>query len=380
MAKKDYYEILGVSKNASQEEIRRAYKQLIKKWHPDRNHQNRKEAEEKFKEIQEAYEVLSDPEKRAMYDRYGYVGDVPPNAGGYNGDFGGFGGFEDIFRDFGDFINNDIFNIFFGGQQSSSRSRTRKKAPRRGEDINITVDVPFEQIFTGTTVPLEYDRYEVCSHCNGEGVEPGSGWVTCPKCHGTGVVREERRTFLGVIVNQYTCNQCGGSGKIPGEICHECNGTGKIKKRHKVNINIPAGVDNGTVLRIQGAGNAGTNGGPYGDLYVHIRITGASDFKREGNNLIKEITIDYVEAILGTKVSIKMPDGSTKEVKIPAGIQDGENIYIYGEGVPDINGRKRGDLILKIKVNIPKRVSRAEKKLLKEIAKLRGKNVNEKDS
>jgi molecular chaperone DnaJ len=373
MAKKDYYEILGVSRNASQEEIRQAYKQLIKKWHPDRNHQNRKEAEEKFKEIQEAYEVLSDPEKRAMYDRFGYVGDVPPNAGSG----GGFGGFEDIFKDFGDFINNDIFNIFFGDQRTSSRQKQRRA--KRGEDINITVDVPFEQVFTGTTIPIEYDRYEVCSHCNGEGVEPGSGWVSCPKCHGTGVVREERRTFLGVIVNQYTCNQCGGTGKIPGETCHVCGGSGRIRKRHRVEVKIPAGVDNGTVIRVQGKGNAGYNGGGYGDLYVNVRITGHIDFERRGNDLIKEIKIDYVEAILGTKVKIKMPDGRVKEVKIPSGVQDGENIYVYGEGVPDMRTGRRGDLILKIKVDIPKRVSRSEKKLLKEIAKLRGKDVDEEE-
>ncbi|MBT1248612.1 MULTISPECIES: molecular chaperone DnaJ [unclassified Thermosipho (in: thermotogales)] len=372
MAKKDYYEILGVSRNASQDEIRQAYKKLIKKWHPDRNYENRKLAEEKFKEIQEAYDVLSDPEKRAMYDRYGYVGDVPPNAGG---GFGGFGGFEDIFKDFGDFINNDIFNIFFGDQRTSSRKRAKR--PKRGEDINISVDVSFEELFTGIRIPLEYDRYEVCEHCNGEGVEPGSGWITCPKCHGTGTVREERRTFLGVIVNQYTCNHCGGTGKIPGESCHTCGGTGRIKKRYKVEVNIPAGIENGTILRIQRGGNAGYNGGEYGDLYVHVRVVGYSDFERKGNDLIKEIKIDYLEAILGTKVKIRMPNGKIKEVKIPAGVQHGQEIYVYGEGLPDMRTGKRGDLILRVRVEIPSRVSRTEKKLLKEIAKLRGKDVEE---
>ncbi|MBO8160853.1 MAG: molecular chaperone DnaJ [Thermosipho sp. (in: Bacteria)] len=370
MPKKDYYEILGVSRNATEDEIRKAYKQLIKKWHPDKHHENKKEAEQKFKEIQEAYEVLSDPEKRAMYDRYGYVGDVPPNAEGFGG-FRGFGDFEDIFRDFGDFINNDIFNIFFGNQRTSSR-RSQKR-PKRGEDINISVDVSFEELFTGTTVPLEYDRYEVCYHCNGEGIEPGSGWVTCPKCHGTGTVREERRTFLGVIVNQYTCNQCGGTGKIPGETCHVCGGSGRVKKRHKVNVKIPAGVEDGVILRVVGAGNAGYNGGEYGDLYVRVRVVGTSGFIRQGKNLIKDLTIDYIEAILGTKIKLKMPDGEEKEVKIPAGVQHGEEIYVYKEGLPDMRTGKRGDLILRIKIEIPRRVSKTERKLLEEIAKLRGK-------
>ncbi|MBO8139133.1 MAG: molecular chaperone DnaJ [Thermosipho sp. (in: Bacteria)] len=370
MTKKDYYEILGVSRNATEEEIRKAYKQLIKKWHPDKHHENKKEAEQKFKEIQEAYEVLSDPEKRAMYDRYGYVGDVPPNAGGYGG-FGGFGGFEDIFKDFGDFINNDIFNIFFGDQRTSSRRRQRTS--RRGEDININVDITFEELFKGVTIPLEYERYEICYHCNGEGVEPGSGWVTCPKCHGTGTVREERRTFLGVIVNQYTCNQCGGTGKIPGETCHVCGGTGRVKKRRRIEVKIPAGVEDGTVLRIARAGNAGYNGGEYGDLYVHVRIVGTSNFIRQGNNLIRDIKIDYIDAILGTEIQLKMPDGAVKKIKIPSGVQNGEEIRVYGEGLPDMRTGKRGNLILRIKVEIPKRVSRAEKKLLEEIAKIRRK-------
>ncbi|QTA37880.1 molecular chaperone DnaJ [Thermosipho ferrireducens] len=369
MPKKDYYEILGVSRSATDEEIRRAYKKLIKQWHPDRHHENKKVAEQKFKEIQEAYEVLSDPEKRAMYDRYGYVGDIPPNMGEGFGGFGGFRGFEDIFRDFGEFINNDIFNIFFGNQRTSS-SRKRRTA-RRGEDINISVDVNFQELFTGVKIPLEYERYEVCEHCQGEGVEPSSGWVSCPKCHGTGTVREERRTFLGVVINQYTCNQCGGTGKIPGETCSVCKGSGRVKKRHKVEVKIPAGIENGTTLRIQKGGNAGYYGGEYGDLYIHVRVTGGAGFIREGNNLVKDVTIDYVSAILGTVIKMQMPDGKVKEVKIPAGTQYGERIYIRGEGLPDMKTGIKGDLILNIKVEIPRRVSRREKKLLEEIAKER---------
>ncbi len=361
--KKDYYEILGVSKNATDEEIRSAYKKLIKQWHPDRNPDNRKEAEQKFKEIQEAYEVLSDPEKKAMYDRFGYVGE------GYAHTYGQQGvNFEDIFNGF-----EDIFNIFFGGGTTRQSSQTTSgRRVRRGEDININLVVDDHQVFTGTTVQVDYERMEKCEHCNGEGVEPGSRWVTCPKCRGTGVVREEKRTPFGVYINQYSCDNCGGTGTIPGQTCSSCKGNGRVRKTVKYSVNVPAGVDNGTVLRISGMGNAGLHGGGYGDLIVHIRVRKTMDYERQNDDIIITKKIDYVQAILGGTLSVELPSKEIVEVEIPSGTQPDDLVTVKGKGFPSIKNAKRGNLIVRLKVEIPKRVSSKERELLKQIAKEKG--------
>lgn len=367
--KKDYYDILGVSKNASDEEIKAAYKKLIKDWHPDRHTgDKKKEAEQKFKEIQEAYEVLSDPQKRAMYDKFGYVGE-----GGYTYEPSGSGGFgfEDIFRDF---LNDDIFKIFFGEHRTSTSQRTTggRRHVKRGEDINLEVVITEADVFTGKDVNIEYDRYEVCEHCHGEGVEPGSKWVTCSKCHGTGVVREERRTPFGVFVNQYTCDVCGGSGSVPGETCKTCRGTGRVRKRVSTVVNIPAGIENDTILKIPRKGNAGVGGGEYGDLYVHVKIRKTSDYKREGDDIISNVQVDYITAILGGSTYVLLPNNERVEVEIPAGTQPNERIIIKGKGIPNIRTGKRGNLIVEVGVSIPKRISPKERKLLEELARERG--------
>ncbi len=369
--KKDYYEILGVSKNASDDEIKAAYKKLVKEWHPDRHTGDKKKiAEQKFKDIQEAYEVLSDPQKRAMYDKFGYVGEGIPYNYEYTTSSGGGFGFEDIFKDF---FNDDIFNIFFGNQRTQSSQRASgRRAPKRGEDINIEVTLNEADVFTGKDVTVEYDRYEECAHCHGEGVEPGSKWVTCSKCHGTGVVREERRTPFGVFINQYTCDVCGGRGSVPGEVCHECRGAGRIRKRVSTVVNIPAGVENGSVIRVPRKGNAGINGGEYGDLYVHVNIRKTSEYKREGDDIIIDVPVDYVTAILGGSVTVNLPSGEFVEVEIPSGTQPNEKIIVKGKGFPNLRSGKRGNLVANIVVKIPKRVSHKEKELLKEIAKERG--------
>ncbi|MEJ5258207.1 MAG: molecular chaperone DnaJ [Fervidobacterium sp.] len=374
-AKKDYYEILGIPKNASDDEIKAAYKKLVKEWHPDRHAgDKKKQAEQKFKEIQEAYEVLSDPQKRAMYDKFGYVGEggyvYEPN--GTNFGTGGFGfGFEDIFRDF-----DDIFNIFFGGQRTSTASqssqRGTRRSSRRGEDINVELVITDADIFTGKDATIEYDRYDACENCHGEGVEPGSKWVTCSKCHGTGVVREEKRTPFGVFINQHTCDACGGTGSIPGETCHVCRGSGRIKKRTTAVVNIPSGVEDGSVLRIPRKGNAGSYGGEYGDLYVHIRVRQTSDYKREGDDIIVTVPIDYVTAILGGTAFVELPNKEKIEVEIPAGTQPNDRVVIKGKGIPNTRTGRRGNLVAEFKVSIPKKVSGKERELLKEIAKERG--------
>ncbi|MCX7654609.1 MAG: molecular chaperone DnaJ [Fervidobacterium sp.] len=368
MAKKDYYEILGVPRNASDEEIKAAYKKLIKEWHPDKHPDDKKRiAEQKFKEIQEAYEVLSDPQKRAMYDKFGYVGEGTPYA--YEQNNTGFG-FEDIFRDF---LNDDIFNIFFGGQRTQSTSqRSARKVPKRGEDVNLEVTINEKDVFTGKEISVEYDVYAECENCHGEGVEPGSRWVTCSKCHGTGVVREERRTPFGVFINQYTCDVCGGRGNVPGEICHVCRGNGRIRKRITTTVNIPAGVENGTVLRIPRKGNSGINGGEHGDLYIHVNVRKTYDYVRDGDDIIIDVPVEYVTAILGGNVTVNLPSGEIVDVEIPAGTQPNEKLIVRGKGFPNIKTGKRGNLVANIIVRIPKRVSHRERELLKEIAKERG--------
>lgn len=370
MPKKDYYEILGVPRNASDEDIKAAYKKLVKEWHPDKHIGDKKKvAEQKFKEIQEAYEVLSDPQKRAMYDKFGYVGEGAPYTYEQTGN-GGFG-FEDIFRDF---LNDDIFNIFFGGQrtQSGSQRTGARRTARRGEDINLEVVISEKEVFTGKDVVVEYDRYEECENCHGEGVEPGSKWVTCSKCHGTGVVREERRTPFGVFINQYTCDVCGGRGTVPGEVCHVCKGNGRVRKRVTASVNIPAGVENGEILRVPRKGNAGVNGGDYGDLYIHVKIKKTTDYVRQGDDIIIDVPIEYVTAVLGGSVSVNLPSGEVVDVEVPAGTQPNEKVIVKGKGFPNARTGRRGNLVANIIVRIPKRISNKEKELLKEIAKERG--------
>jgi len=271
-------------------------------------------------------------------------------------------------------MNEDIFNIFFGGQRTQSRSAGGRgqRSPRRGEDLNINITIDESDVFSGKNVNIDYERYEECENCHGEGVEPGSKWVTCSKCHGSGVVREERRTPFGVFVNQYTCDACGGSGTIPGEVCHTCRGLGRIRKRTSTNINIPAGIENGTILRVPKRGNAGVSGGEYGDLYVHVNIRKMSDYERDGDDIIANVHIDYITAILGGEVTVTLPNNEEVEIEIPAGTQPNEKVIVKGKGYPSMRNGKRGNFVAKIIVDIPRKVSSRERELLKEIAKMKG--------
>ena len=368
--KKDYYEILGVPRNATQEEIKRAYKKLIKKWHPDLNPNNREEAERRFKEIQEAYEVLSDPEKRAMYDRFGYVGEIPQEEFRTGGRIPSL---EDLMREFfGDFgsmfggrFGKDIFDIFFGEESTARERKTR------GEDIEITLTIDMSEAIRGGRKEIEYERYEICDHCGGTGAEPGSGYRTCPKCGGTGYIRRESRSGFGVFITQTVCDMCGGTGRIIERVCHVCGGSGRVKRRRRITVNIPPNVENGTRLRVPGGGNAGYNGGDYGDLYITLRVREDPRYVRDGSNLIYNITIDYTQAILGTVVDVPLPDGGTTKLRIPPGTSHGTIFRLKNMGLPDRYGG-RGDILVNVEVEIPKKPSKRERKLIEEIAKMKG--------
>ncbi|OAA31423.1 molecular chaperone DnaJ [Kosmotoga arenicorallina S304] len=363
-ARKDYYEILGVSRDASKDDIKRAYRKLVKQWHPDAyKGSDKKQAEEKFKEIQEAYEILNDPQKRSMYDRFGYVGEPGYSGGGRTtGNSGGF--FEDIFGDF-----QDIFDVFFGGSRSTQGRRTQRSV--KGEDIHTTITVEIKDVINGKISFLEYDRKVACSACNGTGAEKGTSFSTCPRCNGTGTVTEEHRSFFGVFTNTHVCEACGGTGKIISKRCQTCNGTGSVRQKHRVRINIPAGVEDGATIRLTGQGNSGKFGGPNGDLYVRVRVSMPPYYRRSGNDLLYSVEIDYTEAALGTIVKIPLPEGSYENLKIPAGTDPGTIFKLKGYGIPSMNSGRRGDILVTVKVKIPK-PSLKEKKLLEELAKVKG--------
>ncbi len=374
--KKDYYEILGVPRNATQEEIKRAYKKLIKKWHPDLNPDNREEAERRFKEIQEAYEVLSDPQKRAMYDKFGYVGDVPPTSGGEYTGGGRIPSLDEILKEFfgeglggffgRDLFGSDVFDVFFG-ERTSTRERIRK----RGEDVEAAVTIDLEEAIRGTRKEIEYERYEICDHCGGTGAEPGYGYRTCPKCGGRGYIRQESRTPFGFFVTETVCDMCGGTGKVIEKVCQVCGGSGRVRRRKRITINIPPGVTDGTRLRVPGMGNAGSGGGDYGDLYVTVRVKEDPRFKRQGSDLLYDAWIDYTQAILGGTIEVPLPGGGTTSLRIPPGTEHGTIFRLKGMGIPSESGRS-GDLLVRVNVQIPKSVSRKEKKLLEEIARMKG--------
>ena len=359
--KRDYYETLGVSKGASDDEIKKAYRREAKKCHPDL-HPGDKEAEARFKEINEAYGVLSDAEKKARYDQYGHAG-VDPNYGAGGGGFGG--GFDGF--DFGD-IFSDIFGGFGGG------GARRRNSPVRGRDTRQVIDITFEEAAFGCKKKLTLTQQEKCHTCGGSGAKPGTQPVTCKKCGGSGQVRTQTRTPLGYMTNVTTCPDCHGTGSIVSDPCRDCHGTGKVRKTKTIEIDIPAGIDNGQTMQLAGKGEPGERGGPSGDLLITVRVKPHQMFRREGYDVYIDLPITFVDAAIGATVKVPTLDGLV-EYDIPEGTQPGSVFRLRGKGIPYIRGKNRGDEYVTVDVEVPKGLSAKQKELLKEFEALsEGKN------
>ena len=367
--KRDYYEVLGVNKSAGEDEIKKAYRSLAKKYHPDMNPGD-KEAEVKFKEVNEAYAVLSDSEKRSIYDRFGHDA-FDPTAGG--GGYGGFSGFSGADFDFG-----DIFSSFFGGATGSSRSRAN--APVEGDDIAARVSVSFEEAAFGCKKEVNFARIENCPDCHGSGAEHEGDIENCPECKGLGRISVRQQTMLGYMQTQRTCQRCAGRGKIIKSPCKNCNGKGRIRINKKLEVNIPSGIDDRQNIILRGQGSAGLNGGPNGDLIIEIRVKEDKIFEREGNNIYCEIPISFVEATLGAEIDIPVLGGETEKFKIPEGTQSGSDFTLKNKGIPDINTKRRGDLIFKVAVETPKNLNSKQKELLRAFAESIGETPNNRKS
>jgi len=364
MTKRDYYEALGVSRNAAAEEIKRAFRQLALKHHPDRNPGNR-EAEERFKEVAEAYSVLGDPEKRATYDRFG--------LDGLRGEgFTGFSGFDaSIFGDFEDILGN----LFGFGDIFGSRSRSRRAAPQRGRDLALELEISLEQAALGTEKEISLSRAEHCPECRGTGISPGTKKALCPTCQGRGQVRYQQ----GFFAVSRTCSHCHGSGEIIASPCRQCRGSGHVRQNQKITVRIPAGVEDGNRLRVEGQGEAGGAGAEPGDLYVLIRIAKHPFFEREENNLFCRVFISFFQAALGASIEVPGLDQDSEVVKIPPGTQTGAVFRLKGRGMKDLRSHRKGDLYVKVQVQTPENLSKEEKALLRRLAELRGKDLNNAD-
>ena len=361
MAQRDYYEILGVNKNATDDEIKKAYKKLAKKYHPDLNPDDKKNAEAKMKELNAAYEVLKDKDKRAQYDQFGHAA-FQQGGGGPRGGagFGGADPFGDIFGRGGTFDMGDIFDQFFGGGRSR---RDKTPGPEKGADLRYDLAVNFEEAAFGKEMTIKVPRLENCDDCGGTGAEKGTSPETCPDCKGSGMRQTTTRTPFGVISNARPCERCHGKGTIIKHPCKHCNGNGKVRVEREINVNIPRGVDNGTRLRVANGGQAGERGGPAGDLYVYINIKPHPIFTREGTTVHCEVPISFVQATLGAKVEAPTIDGKI-ELTIPEGTQSGTVLKIRGKGIPNLRGEGRGDALFKVKVLTPKNLSARQRKLL----------------
>ncbi|MDP4089023.1 MAG: molecular chaperone DnaJ [Bacillota bacterium] len=350
MAKKDYYEILGLTKGASDDDIKKAFRKLAIQYHPDKN-KGDKEAEEKFKEINEAYQVLSDPEKKSQYDQFGTTD--------FQGGFGGYeGGFD--FSDLGGF--GDIFDSFFGGGFSGGRKR--KGGPEKGADMEVTVKLTFEEAVFGIEKEININRNEGCETCHGSGAKPGTSAKTCDRCGGTGQVRVQRSTPLGSFVSMSTCDKCGGKGKLIADPCPTCKGSGKERKNRKIKVNIPAGVDNDNVIPLRGQGEHGANGGPPGDLYVNLKVAAHPVFKRRGFDIYMDTHVSFGQATLGAEVKVPTVDGDVK-YSIPQGTQPGTVFRLKGKGVPRVNSAGRGDQYVNVVVDVPKTLNEKQRETLR---------------
>ena len=351
---RDYYEVLGVARGADDAEIKKAFRRLARELHPDVN--SEPDAEERFKEAAEAYEVLSDADRRATYDRYGHEG---LRSGGYAPNFEGFGSVADIFEAF--FGGSGLGGAFggFGGGAAGG--------PAQGGDVAVGAEITLQQAAQGAAVEVSYDAVTLCEHCRGNGAEPGTPIETCAKCAGTGQLRVVSRTPFGQVVRAATCDVCHGDGKVPADPCHVCSGRGRTVERVKVSVDVPAGIDDGQRIRITGRGHAGERGGPPGDLYVQVRVREDPRFVRHEDELVTVVDVSAPLAALGTTVEVPTIDGST-QLEIPAGTQPHESLTIRGQGMPALRGRRRGDLRVVVNVVVPRHLKREQKELLEKLA------------
>ena len=371
MAKRDYYEVLGVSKSATDDEIKKAYRKLSKIYHPDIN--KAPDAEEKFKEIAEAYEVLSDAQKRAAYDQYGHASTDPNFGAGGGGGFGGFsGGSYGGASGFGGF--EDIFSSFFGG--GGGGRQQDPSAPRQGADLQYSLNLKFEEAIFGVEKEVKYSREDTCETCGGSGAKPGTHPETCHKCHGRGVINVERQTPLGRVMSQQTCDVCHGTGQEIKDPCPTCHGEGHVNRTHTVKIKVPAGVENGQQMRSSGGGEAGKNGGPYGDLYVVFYVEESDIYDREGSEIYYELPISFVQAALGDEVEVPTVHGKVN-LKIPAGTQTGSTFRLKGKGAGKLRGSGFGDQHVKVNLITPKNLSETQREALRDFAKAGGDSVKE---
>jgi molecular chaperone DnaJ len=359
MSKRDYYEILGVSKTASDDEIKKAFRKAAVQYHPDKQGGD----EEKFKEVNEAYEVLKDKQKRQRYDQFGHAGVGSASGGGAQGNpfegFGGFGG-QNVHFDFGDGGLGDIFSQFFGGSSQQSSRGTQ-----RGRDVEVSLRLTFEEAVFGLEYPLELEMEEECSHCHGTTVEPGHEMKTCPTCKGAGQQTRVMNTMFGPIQQSVVCETCHGRGKVPEKVCTVCKGTGTERRKTSITIKIPAGIDDGATIRLRERGEAAEGGGTKGDMYVHVSVKPHKRFTREGDLILSEEHISMVDAALGTEIDVETVDG-TVTMKVPAGTQSGTDFKLSGHGVPHLRGNARGAHIVSIIVDIPTKLTKKQKELLEQ--------------
>ena len=350
----DYYEVLGVPRDASNDDIKRAFRKLARELHPDANPDS-PEAEARFKEVALAYEVLSNPERRAQYDRFG-----PEGVTGFPGDASGFGGL------------GDLFDAFFGG--GFGNSARGPSGPPRGSDLEVVIDLDLEQSVFGAEVPVSVRTAVTCEVCEGSGAAEGTQPVACYECNGSGQVRRVRQSILGQMVTAGPCGRCGGTGEVIASPCSGCRGEGRVVEERTYQVDVPAGVDNGSTLRLSGRGAVGPRRGAAGDLYVHVRVRPHERFTREGHDLVCEIPIAFTQAALGTHMSLQTLDGD-EDLVVPAGTQSGRVFKLKGRGVPHLGGRSRGDVLVRVRVETPTRLSREEEDLLRQLAEERGEQV-----
>jgi molecular chaperone DnaJ len=358
VSKRDYYEVLGIEKSASKEDIKKAYRKLARKYHPDVNKEP--DAADKFKEAKEAYETLSNEQKRAQYDQFGHAGMNGQGFGGFGGgqDFGGFG---------------DIFDMFFGGGGGRRRD---PNAPQQGADLQYTMILDFEEAIFGKETDISIPKDEECDTCHGSGAKPGTKSKTCSHCNGSGQLNTEQNTPFGRVVNRRVCHHCNGTGKIIPEKCTTCGGEGTVKKNKKIHINIPAGIDDGQQIRVAGKGEPGKNGGPAGDLYVVIQVRRHEFFTREGDNIFCELPLTFAQAALGDEVEVPTVHGKVK-LKIPAGTQTGKTFRLKGKGSPNVRGYGNGDQHIKVRIMTPTKLTDRQKELLREFNDISGNDKTE---